>query len=460
MLKRPRLQSWFVFAILVTASLLTCLATPGMTQTDRPACFNSGSVLSSQFSLPSGSTASDPTVEHFDILQQSWLAYRDRFIQADGRVIDREANDRTVSEGQAYAMLRAVMINDPDTFVRTLTWAENNLSRQDEAGNKTDSLWAWKWGRTSAGEWRTIDANFASDADLDAVTALILASRRWNCPELLELAQTKLQDLWQLSTRDIAGQRYFLPGSPEVFQPQPDQTILNPSYLAPYAFRLFAQVDGDRDWLSLVDSSYDVLNQSAALSEVNLPSDWVVLNAETGEFQPLPAGNSLKTQYGFDAYRVWWRIAWDAAWFEEPRADRYLQQHLPHLQQLWQNQQQIPALLDLQGQPIADYEATSQYAMLHYAFQVTDPELADQIYQQKLMPPYRNGFWDSDSAYYAQNLAWFGLLPAAPPNELLQAEASCNVTSSMEGSRKDQPLAEARSPHLDPLERLRFITMK
>lgn len=352
-----------------------------------------------------------------DILQQSWTVYKQRFIQGDGRVIDRENRDRTVSEGQAYAMLRSVMANDPDTFALTLKWAESNLQRR-EGDRQLDHLWAWQWGQRDQGPWEILDRNFASDADVDAVTALILAARRWNRPDYLELARTKLQDLWANSTIEVpapsgAKQRYLLPGPLAAFQPSADIIYLNPSYLAPYAFRLFAQVDRDRDWMSLVDSSYDLLQASGRLSLVGLPSDWVALNQRTGKLQPMPADANLSSMYSFDAYRVWWRVALDATWFNEPRAKAFLQEHLAHLAELWRSRQAIPARINLLGSPLVRYEATSQYAMLYPAFQLTDPEIAAQIRQQKLLPNYKNGIWENDSAYYVQNLAWFGLFPPA-----------------------------------------------
>jgi endoglucanase len=49
--------------------------------------------------------------------------------------------------------------------------------------------------------------------------------------------------------------------------------------------------------------------------------------------------------------------------------------------------------------------------MLYPALLQVAPETAEEIYQQKLLPAYQDGFWDSDTAYYTQNLAWFGLLP-------------------------------------------------
>jgi endoglucanase len=393
-----------------------------------------------------------------ELLEQSWQAYINRFIQSDGRVIDREDGDRTVSEGQAYAMLRAVMIDDPDTFALTLDWAETNLQRRDADGKPIDHLWAWKWGQDESGNWGIQDNNFASDADIDAATALILAARRWDRPDYLDLARVKLQDIWAYSTvvvpdvsdatelttepaaeispnttptaaetpidiesastldapsnasADTDGRRYLLPGPKEAFRPEPNLLYLNPSYFAPYAFRLFAQVDPDRDWLSLVDSSYHVLEDSTQLSVVGLPSDWVAYDAATETFMPLEAPR-LNSNYSFDAYRVWWRVMLDAAWFDEPRAYTYLQTHLTFLENQWRSQQSIPARIDLEGNPLVDYESTAQYGMLYAAFNLTNPAIATEIREQKLLAHYQDGFWDNDSAYYTHNLSWFGIYP-------------------------------------------------
>ncbi|MBW4424639.1 MAG: glycosyl hydrolase [Nostoc desertorum CM1-VF14] len=356
-----------------------------------------------------------------ELLAQSWDSYRQRFIQSDGRVIDYEASDRSTSEGQAYALLRAVLINDPATFALTLNWSENNLQRQ-AAGKRTDSLWAWKWGRKEDGNWGIIDTNFASDGDIDAITALILASRRWNRPEYLELAKVKLQDLWNLSTiLEPQGKRYLLPGPVAAFVPNASTLYLNPSYFAPYAFRIFAQVDPQHDWLSLVDSSYQVLEDSAKLSSVGLPSDWVALNTKTGECQTLPASSTLKSLYSFDSYRVWWRLSLDAAWFNSPQAQRYLVKSTKHLQKLWSKQSSLPATIDLQGKALVDYEATSQYAMFHAAMQLVEPAIAQEVLVKKIIPQYKQGIWGDESAYYTQNLAWLGLLPPKTiPQRLLK----------------------------------------
>jgi endoglucanase len=357
-----------------------------------------------------------------ELLAKSWESYRQRFIQRDGRVIDYEASDRSTSEGQAYAMLRAVFIDDPATFALTLNWGENNLQRQVN-NKRTDNLWAWKWGKNADGNWGTIDNNFASDGDIDTITALILASRRWNRPEYLDLAKAKLQDLWNLSVFEGGGKHYLLPGPVDAFVKNGSTLYFNPSYLAPYAFRIFAQVDPKRDWLSLADSSYEILEKSAQLSAVGLPSDWVALDIKTGKYQLLPESSPLQTLYGFDAYRIWWRLALDAAWFDSRRARRYLQTSSQYLQKLWRERSHLPARMDLQGKSLVNYEATSQYAMLYAAWALIEPKLAQELLEKKLLPQYKQGIWDDKSAYYTQNLAWLGLLPpSAVPQKLLKAK--------------------------------------
>ena len=353
-----------------------------------------------------------------ELLSQSWSAYRDRFIQGDGRVIDRESADRTTSEAQAYALLRAVLTDDAPTFERVLNWGENNLQRKGADGNRSDRLWAWQWGHNlETNQWLPLDINFASDGDVDAITALIFAGRRWQRSDYLDLAKLKLKDLWTLAVLPVShltgDTKYFLPGPKAVFQPQPHQVLLNPSYLAPYAFRLFAQIDPGRDWLSLVDSSYDVLDNSSHLSTLRLPSNWVVLDITSQKILPSDSSSRLNSRYGYDAYRVWWRLALDATWFDEPRARQYLQQRSEPLQAMWRSQQKIPAEIDLQGKAIVPYESTAQYAMLYAAFALIDPDLANQIRLQKLLPAFRDGFWENDSAYYLQNLGWLGLYPPA-----------------------------------------------
>ncbi len=111
-----------------------------------------------------------------DLLRLTWEGYRRRFIQHDGRVIrPRDGND-TVSEGQAYAVLRAVWMDDQAAFDAVYGWTETHLSRVKARG---DHLLAWRWGRGTDGNWGVLDWAAASDADEDYALALLFAARRW-----------------------------------------------------------------------------------------------------------------------------------------------------------------------------------------------------------------------------------------------------------------------------------------
>ena len=139
-------------------------------------------------------------------------------------------------------------------------------------------------------------------------------------------------------------------------------TYLNPSYFAPYSFRLFAEVDPDRDWLSLVDTSYDALTHSAQISTIGLPSDWVGLDITTGKYQPLAPSLPLRSIYSFDAYRVWWRVSLDYLLFDAPEAKVFLDTHLATVAEQWQADGKLAATINRAGEPMVDYEATGQYA--------------------------------------------------------------------------------------------------
>ncbi|MFQ4136087.1 glycosyl hydrolase family 8 [Nodosilinea sp. PGN35] len=418
-----RSQTRLLLSVLPLALVLLAATPSCTTRTAACACLNPENGIALE--LPVNSPQND-------LLIESWQAYRSRFIQDDGRVIDREDGDRTVSEGQAYAMLRAVAVNDPATFDRTYTWAKSNLARLDEAGEPTDLLWAWKWGQRPDGSWDALDPNFATDADIDAATALILAARRWSCPQYLDDARALLADIWNHGTLDLPnGNRQLIPGPAEAFSLEPDQIILNPSYFAPASFRLFAEVDPDHDWNSLIDSGYTLLSDLSEFSATGLPPDWIAYNPATGTYRQLPLDYPLQSRYSFDAFRVWWRVAQDAVWFNEPRAQAYLEGRTPELIRRWQQNGRLPARLTLDGNAEASFEATAHYAMVYLALTQVDPAIADEILREKLQPVYSNGFWDNDTAYYTQNLAWFGLLPLDISPDRLQSTAE-NLCQSQE----------------------------
>ncbi|MDP9425180.1 MAG: glycosyl hydrolase family 8, partial [Actinomycetota bacterium] len=56
------------------------------------------------------------------MLENTWESYKGRFVE-DGRVVDPKSGGATTSEGQAYAMLRAVYMDDEEAFGEIWGWA-------------------------------------------------------------------------------------------------------------------------------------------------------------------------------------------------------------------------------------------------------------------------------------------------------------------------------------------------
>jgi len=338
-----------------------------------------------------GDRATPSSAPEDAVLRQTWSAFQARFMEADGRVVDPKAGGITTSEGQAYAMLRAVWMGDRPVFDRAYAWAVEHLNR----GVRSDRLWAWKW------DGRVIDAAFASDADQDAALALLMAARTWNDPSYLERARGTLADLWDKGTLVAGGRRYLLGGDSLC---QGRTCRLNPSYCAPYAYRYFARDDPAHPWSELVDSSYALLEANAALTTTRLPSDWILLDTRTGA---LTLGSEQDSQYSYDALRVHWRVRLDGVLFAEPRAAAYLRSSLAWSADRWRRDGRLPAAISAQGDPRVEYEAPEMQATLMAAMEDWAADVAGSM-DQRLQASLSNGLWGDRDSYYLQNWAWFG----------------------------------------------------
>ncbi len=356
------------------------------------------------------------------LLDQLWQTYKSRYIQGDGRVSDPQ-RDASTSEGEAYGLLRSFWQDDRVTFDAIMNWSISNL--QNPRGDK---LFAYLWGHNTAdNSWKVLDPSNATDADQDIVFALLLANKKWNDSRYLTLAQQILPDLWSKNVVTIAGKPYLTAGDwgPGVLNTK-GVAALNPSYFAPYEYRLFAQQDPDKshNWLALLDAGYDLVNNCTTnkldTATGKLPPNWCGLAQNGTVVAASTLDKGYTSDYGYDAFRTVWRLALDYQWYGEKRALTYLQ-GLTLFPELWKTNQKLAAVYDHTGQPKEDTDDLGIYGGSGLAlFTITNPTLADQMVAGKLLPRLAqdtiNGDPDPahvDSAkgrtYYAQNWTWFGL---------------------------------------------------
>lgn len=219
--------------------------------------------------------------------RQAGATFLSRFVHADGRVVREDQGGDTVSEGQAYAMLIAVALDDRSTFDRVWGWTHARLARPD-------GLLSWHWS-----DGRIQDPSSAADADLDAARALVLAGRRFHDPALLRAGSGVGSAILAHETvRTPHG--LVLTGGSWVRGDHPPYPV-NPSYFSPRAFQLLGSVSGDPRWAELAAGARAVLTSLTAGQR--LVPNWVQVDPD-GATSPAASPDGTPPQFGLDAARV------------------------------------------------------------------------------------------------------------------------------------------------------------
>jgi endoglucanase len=235
---------------------------------------------------------------------RAYLEWKERFFKScdDGSVYvlknDYTGSEQVASEGIAYGMLLAVGIGDRETFDGL--W---QYYREHRNGN---GLMHWLHAPCGGQE----GPNGASDADLDAAMALILADSRWG--GLAEDARTLVAAIGTHETQICDnGEIVLKPGDAW----GGCDGRVNPSYFSPAYYRRFALIQTDRAdfWNQFTTDTYEMLAGMQDQAGGLLP-DW---GSGDGRAEGGDSG-----QYGYEAVRAPWRIALDLAWSgsNEPRA--------------------------------------------------------------------------------------------------------------------------------------------
>jgi endo-1,4-beta-D-glucanase Y len=254
-----------------------------------------------------------------------------------GRVVRRDQGSDTVSEGQAYGMLIALSLKDERTFDSIWNWTEIHLQ-------KGSGLLAWRWQNGAV-----VDATPASDADLDAARALVIAGKQFDRPDFTTDGKRLAGAIADTLTVQTSLGRILLPGPWAASNPH----SYNPSYASPVAFRVLGKATGDPRWAELAAGSRAVTTK--LLDTAALPSDWAQVNDDgTVAVTPGPTGASGAVTYGYDAARTAIRFAESCAPTDVAVAAR--------LAPVLTRSTALAAVLDLGGSPQTTDESPLAYA--------------------------------------------------------------------------------------------------
>lgn len=234
-----------------------------------------------------------------ELLARQWPAYRDRFITAQGRVVDNGNGGISHSEGQGYAMVLAVAAQDRETFERLWTWTAREL------GIRPDGLHAWRWQADASPN--VTDRNNASDGDMLIAWALGEAGLRWDVPSYSAAMRKIAMAIFE---HNVVGSRLgpiLLPGTSGFrATDQADGPIVNPSYWIFPAIDRLQQLDPARDWAALRRSGLALLRESR-FGPLGLPSEWVSI----GEKKAAVAAK-FERSFSYNAVRIPLYAAWSS----------------------------------------------------------------------------------------------------------------------------------------------------
>ncbi|WP_429334620.1 cellulose synthase complex periplasmic endoglucanase BcsZ [Paraburkholderia sp. 35.1] len=226
----------------------------------------------------------------------AWQSFVQRFVQADGRVIDFSTPaQQTTSEGQSYALFFALVANDRATFDKLLGWTRANL-----AGNQFDAqnlrLPAWQWGKKPDGSYGVLDPNSASDSDLWIAYDLLQAGRLWHNPAYTQLGQALAERIAHDEVANLSGLGPMLLPGAQGFR-NGNVTRLNPSYLPLPVLRALAHEVPDGPWATLADNAYQFVK---TVSPQGFAPDWAAW--QNGRFVVDPKNGDVGS---YDAIRVY-----------------------------------------------------------------------------------------------------------------------------------------------------------
>lgn len=221
-------------------------------------------------------------------------AFLDTYTTDGGRIQRTDQGGDTVGEGQAYGMLAAAAVGDPQRFDRIWGWTQANMLRPD-------GLLVFRWA-----DGRVVDPQAAADADLDAARALLVASCRFRRDDLRTAAERIGRAVLAHETATAGGRLVLLAGP---WADHGGTLTVNPSYLDPTTLQALERVTGDQRFAKLAGDGRDMISAIAH----PLAPDWAVVDAATGDARPVSAAGSTSGpgRFSFDAVRTLVRLGAD-----------------------------------------------------------------------------------------------------------------------------------------------------
>lgn len=241
----------------------------------------------------------------------SYATWKTNFVEAcnNGRYrVKFDNSSQTVSEGIAYGMLLSAYMGDKVHFDGFWLYYKDNVN--------SNGVMNWKINGCSG----TLGQNGATDAELDAAFALIVADYQWNSNGTINYSADAKNLIAAIKSLEVEAATFVLkPG--DAFG---GSSLTNPSYFAPGYYRAFGNFTNDTTfWNSVASKAYAVINANLTQNNAvgGLVSDWCKADGSYSNDANGYANQGKK--YGYDAARTPWRISLDYLWYGTTAAKTY-----------------------------------------------------------------------------------------------------------------------------------------
>ncbi len=220
----------------------------------------------------------------------AWTAYKAKFLDPSGRIVDNGNGNISHSEGQGYGLLLAYLAASPADFEQIWYFTRTELLLRN------DGLAVWKWDPSATPH--VTDTNNASDGDILIAYALALAGSAWNRADYITAATRMAQSTLSETVVDSAGRTLLLPGAQGFSGAERDDgPVINPSYWVFEALPVMEALAPSKQWQKLSDDGLSLL-KAMQFGPRKLPAEWVSLKR-----QPQPA-EGFDAEFSYNAIRI------------------------------------------------------------------------------------------------------------------------------------------------------------
>lgn len=225
------------------------------------------------------------------ITPTEWSAYKEKFLDPAGRIVDNANGGISHSEGQGYGLLLSYLAGNRGDFDRIWAFTRTEMMVRD------DGLAAWKWD--PAAHPHISDTNNATDGDLLIGYGLSLAGDAWHRPDLKQAAAGIAAALAAGSFETVGDLVLLKPGnSGFAAGDRADGPVVNPSYWVFEALPAMAELAPKGAWNELAANGKALLSGVMKIGPSDLPPDWVSLKTSPAVADGFPQ------EFSYNAVRI------------------------------------------------------------------------------------------------------------------------------------------------------------